>query len=67
VAANPELRAAYQRKFGPRHVRVTVPPLSVCGDNAAMIALVALRLYREGRFADLSMDANPNLRLTHRD
>ena len=67
VAANPELRAAYQRKFGPRHVRVTVPPLSVCGDNAAMIALVALRLYREGRFADLSMDANPNLRLSHKE
>ena len=48
-------------------VRVTVPPLAVCGDNAAMIGLVALRLIREGQFAPLTMDANPNLRLTHKD
>ncbi|MDO5107459.1 MAG: tRNA (adenosine(37)-N6)-threonylcarbamoyltransferase complex transferase subunit TsaD [Coriobacteriaceae bacterium] len=60
VAANPALRAAYQKAFGKRGVRVTVPPLSVCGDNAAMIALVALRSYKAGLFADLSLDANPN-------
>ncbi len=60
VAANPALRAAYQKAFGKRGVRVTVPPLSVCGDNAAMIALVALRSYKAGLFADLSLDASPN-------
>ena len=38
-------------------VRLTLPPLSVCGDNGAMIALVALDRYRQGKFFDLSFDA----------
>lgn len=63
VAANPELRAEYRRKFGRRGVRVTVPPMVVCGDNGAMIAVAALRNYRAGKFADLSLDANPNAKL----
>ncbi|MBR3317124.1 MAG: tRNA (adenosine(37)-N6)-threonylcarbamoyltransferase complex transferase subunit TsaD [Atopobiaceae bacterium] len=63
VAANPELREAYQREFGRRGVRVTVPPLKACGDNGAMIALAALRSYRAGLFADLSLDAAPNAKL----
>ena len=33
---------------------------------AVVVALVALRLIREGRFAPLTMDANPNLRLTRK-
>ncbi len=48
VAANPQLREAYKRKFGRMGVRVTVPPLTACTDNAAMIALVAKRV-RPGR------------------
>ncbi len=63
VAANPKLRAAYAEAFGRMGVRVTVPPLWVCGDNGAMIALAALRSYRAGLFADLSLDAAPNARL----
>jgi len=67
VAANPALRSALHEAFAQMGVRVTVPPLAVCGDNAAMIGLVALRLIREGKFVPLTMDANPNLRLTHKD
>ena len=63
VAANPQLRAEYRKKFGRRGVRVTVPPMVVCGDNGAMIAVAALRNYRAGQFADLSLDANPNAKL----
>jgi N6-L-threonylcarbamoyladenine synthase len=63
VAANPKLRAAYVETFGRMGVRVTVPPLWVCGDNGAMIALAALRSYRAGLFADLSLDAAPNAKL----
>lgn len=63
VAANPQLRAEYRKKFGRRGVRVTVPPMVVCGDNGAMIAVAALRNYRAGKFADLSLDANPNAKL----
>jgi N6-L-threonylcarbamoyladenine synthase len=63
VAANPKLREAYRKRFGRMGVRVTVPPFSVCGDNGAMIALVALRNYRAGVIADLGLDASPNAKL----
>lgn len=63
VAANPQLRAEYRKKFGRRGVRVTVPPMVVCGDNGAMIALAALRNWRSGVLVPLTLDANPNARL----
>ena len=63
VAANPALRAAYKETFGRMGVRVTVPPMSVCGDNAAMIAVGALRSYRTQGFSPLTLDANPNAQL----
>ena len=63
VAANPQLRAAYARRLGRRGVRVTVPPLAVCGDNGAMIALVALRNWQSGVTVPLTQDADPNARL----
>lgn len=63
VAANPQLREAYKRKFGRMGVRVTVPPLTACTDNAAMIVLVAKRKYDLGEFATLRMDADPNMSL----
>ena len=63
VAANPQLREAYKRKFGRMGVRVTVPPMAVCGDNGAMIAVAALRSYRAGHLSDLSLDAAPNAKL----
>lgn len=63
VAANPQLREAYQRTFAKMGVRVTVPPLRACGDNAAMIGIAALRSYRAGAFAPLTLDAEPNAAL----
>ena len=60
VAANPELRTAYQKTFGKMGVRVTVPPMRACGDNAAMIGIPALRSYLAGNFAELTLDAAPN-------
>ena len=63
VAANPQLREAYRKKFGKMGVRVTVPPMKVCGDNGAMIAAVALRSYRAGVTAPLTLDADPNAKL----
>ena len=57
VAANPALREAYRKMCDKMGVRLTLPPLSVCGDNGAMIALVALDRYRQGKFFDLSCDA----------
>ncbi|OUO90653.1 multifunctional tRNA N6-adenosine(37)-N6- threonylcarbamoyltransferase complex dimerization subunit type 1 TsaB/ribosomal protein alanine acetyltransferase/tRNA (adenosine(37)-N6)-threonylcarbamoyltransferase complex transferase subunit TsaD [Gordonibacter sp. An232A] len=57
VAANPVLRDAYRALCDRMGVRLVLPPLSACGDNAGMIALVALDRYRQGRFFDLDADA----------
>lgn len=57
VAANPSLRAAYERMCAEEGVRLVMPPLASCGDNAGMIAEVALDRYRAGNFAPLDTDA----------
>lgn len=57
VAANPSLREAYERMCAQLGVQLVMPPLSACGDNAAMIALVALDRFRAGRFFSLDSDA----------
>ena len=70
VAANPQLREAYVRKFSRRGVRVSVPPMAVCGDNGAMIAVCALRSLRaDADFVErpetgLPLDARPNAQLS---
>ena len=56
VAANPMLRGAYEKMCRKLGVRLTMPPLSACGDQAAMIAEVARDRFAQGRFADLSLD-----------
>ena len=57
VAANPALRNAYQEMCRKQGVRLVMPPLRSCGDNAGMIALVALDRYRQGKFFGLDADA----------
>lgn len=56
VAANPMLRDAYERMCAKIGVRLTMPPLSACGDQAAMIAEVARDRFAQGKFADWSLD-----------
>ncbi len=57
VAANPVLRGAYEKLCAKMHVKLVMPPLHSCGDNAGMIALVALDRFRAGRFFSLDADA----------
>ena len=57
VAANRALRNAYIAAMTSKNIRVVLPPPSACTDNAAMIALVALDRYRQGRFMSLADDA----------
>lgn len=56
VSANPGLRAAYEKACKKRGVRLSMPPLSACGDQAVMIALVAHDRYKQGKFEDWSLD-----------
>ena len=61
VSANPHLRRMMIQKLGRQGIRVTVPPLNACTDNAAMIAEVARRKFKEGDFASFDVDADPNM------
>ncbi len=57
VAANSQIRkdaAAAAEKLG---VSLYVPPLSLCGDNAAMIGAQAYYEYLAGNVADMSLNA----------
>ena len=63
VAANAALRDALRSALEPRGVRVSVPPIALCTDNAAMIAAAAhFRLLR-GETLGLDAEADPGLRL----
>jgi N6-L-threonylcarbamoyladenine synthase len=63
VAANGALRHAFREACTERRLRLVIPRLSYCGDNAAMIAYVGkLRLDR-GERSDLTLDADPSLPL----
>lgn len=63
VAANPALREALRAAIEPLGVHVSVPPLYLCTDNAAMIAAAAVHRYRRGERLTLDADAIPGLRL----
>lgn len=63
VSANPHLREMMIRKLSRQGIRVTVPPLNACTDNAAMIAEVARYKFQRGEVADWKCDADPNMTL----
>lgn len=63
VAANSGLRQGLKDALESTHpdVKLSIPPLKLCGDNAAMIGAYADTQYRHGEFSDLMLDAIPGL------
>ena len=55
-AAGTEVAAEFRLPF-------SVPSMDLCTDNAAMIAAAGYYRYLRGEFADLSLNAYPDLRL----
>ena len=57
VAANSRIRADILKAAGKLGAEVCLPPLSLCGDNAAMIGAQAYYEYQAGNLADMSLNA----------
>ena len=57
VAANSRIRRDMQTAMDKLGVKVCMPPLSLCGDNAAMIGSQAYYEYLAGNTADMSLNA----------
>ncbi|MFD1738213.1 tRNA (adenosine(37)-N6)-threonylcarbamoyltransferase complex transferase subunit TsaD [Bacillus salitolerans] len=65
VAANKGLRAELERVFQEiPNVELVIPPLSLCTDNAAMIAAAGSIAYEKGKRSGFDLNANPGLELT---
>lgn len=58
VAANSHLRKRLTQLAAEKRVRLYVPPISLCGDNAAMIAAQGYYNYESGILADSSLNAS---------
>lgn len=65
AAANQGLRAAFEKAVMDDLSDVTfvVPPLKLCGDNAAMIGAAGFIEASKGHFADFSLNAKPSITL----
>ena len=57
VAANSRIRGDILAAAKVLDVNVYLPPLSLCGDNAAMIGAQAYYEYLSGNIADMSLNA----------
>jgi len=63
VSANSRLRAQLSVRAAGAGIRLAVPPLALCTDNAAMIAVAGQRAYLEGRRAGWDLEATADLPL----
>ena len=57
VAANSRIRGDILAAAAELGVNVYLPPLSLCGDNAAMIGAQAYYEFLSGNIADMSLNA----------
>ncbi len=59
VAANKELREALTKVSNENKFKPIFPPQNLCGDNAAMIAMVGLEKFKSKNFDKLNYPAKP--------
>ena len=57
VAANSRIRRDIASAAQRHHAQVFMPPLSLCGDNAAMIGAQAYYEFLSGNIADMNLNA----------
>jgi len=59
VAANKKIRSTLINLCNESNYKSIFPPIELCGDNAAMIALVGLEKFKVNQFNKLDFSANP--------
>ena len=59
VAANKNIRSMLKNLCSNEDYECVFPPIELCGDNAAMIALVGLEKYKLKKFDKLDFPAKP--------
>lgn len=63
VAANKGLRNKLNEECNKYNIKLVIPRISYCTDNAAMIGAAAFYAYNSGKRADLSLNAKPTKNL----
>ena len=66
VSANSGLRALMEERCKKLGLALYMPPLSLCGDNGAMVAAQGYYEYRSGNIAGLELNAAPTLPIEYR-
>ena len=59
VAANKKIRETLKKLCNEENFKAIFPPINLCGDNAAMIALVGLEKFKQNQFHNLDFPAKP--------
>tara|TARA_B100000795_G_scaffold260195_1_gene235828 strand:+ start:969 stop:2042 length:1074 start_codon:yes stop_codon:yes gene_type:complete len=59
VAANKKIRSMLTSLCNEENYQNMIPPIELCGDNAAMIAMVGLEKFKLGDFSSLDHPAKP--------
>ena len=63
VAANKKIRKVLTKLCNEKNFEAIFPPINLCGDNAAMIAMVGLEKFKKNQFDDLDFPAKPRWQL----
>ena len=63
VAANQKIRSMLIKLCEANNYKSIFPPIELCGDNAAMIAMVGLEKFKLNEFNNLDYPAKPRWQL----